>query len=110
MYRGSSVALFQEHSAIMLGLIIDVVTFAVALAAWTLATSNRNYHLFLKSVCLILGASACDLLLFIHDPILGWIIFGLGASILVYLLYVSDKIMKIQWKIMYNRCTDQLEL
>ena len=91
MYRGSSAALFQEHSAIMLGLIIDVVTFAEALVAWVLAISNRNSHLFLKRVCLILGDLACDLLLFILDPILGWIIFGLGASILVYLLYVSDK-------------------
>ena len=50
MYRGSSAALFQEHSAIMLGLIIDVVTLAEALAAWVLAISNKNSRLFLKRV------------------------------------------------------------
>ena len=87
MYQGSSAALFQEHSAIMLGLIIDVVTFAEALAAWVLATSNRNSPLFFKSVCLILGAVACDLLLFILNPILGWVILALCASTLVCLLY-----------------------
>ena len=56
------------------------------LAVWV-AASNRNSPLFFKSACLILGALACDLLLFILDPILGWVIFGLGASILVYILY-----------------------
>ena len=87
MYQGSSAAVFHEHNAIMLGLIIDVVTFTTALAAWVLATSNRNSPLFFKSVCLILGALACDLLLFILNPILGWVILALGASTLVCLLY-----------------------
>ena len=91
MYQGSGATLFHEHNAIMLGLIIDVVTFTTALAAWVLATSNRNSPLFFKSVCLILGALACDLLLFILNPILGWVIFTLGASTLVYLLYCSYK-------------------
>ena len=91
MYQGSAAALFHEHNAIMLGLIIDVVTFTTALAAWVLATSNRNSPLFFKSVCLILGALACDLLLFILNPILGWVIFALGASTLVHLLYGSYK-------------------
>ena len=50
LYRGLSAALFHEYSAIMLGLIIDVLPFTAALAAWVLATSNRNSRLFLKSV------------------------------------------------------------
>ena len=35
----------------------------------------------------MLGALACDLLLFILNPILGWVIFALGASTLVDLFY-----------------------
>ena len=102
LYQGSAAALFNEHNAIMLGLIIDVVTFTTSFAAWVLATSNRNSPLFFKSVCLILGALACDLLLFILDPILGWVIFGLGASILVYLLYGS-------YKQIFKSCQENLQ-
>ena len=57
----------------------------------SLYSTHPNTALFFKSVCLILGALACDLLLFILDPILGWVIFGLGASILIYILYGSYK-------------------
>ena len=87
VYQGSGTAPFHEHNAIMQGLIIDVVTFTTALVAWVLATSNRNSPLFFKSVCLNSGALACDLLLFILNPILGWVILALGASTLVCLLY-----------------------
>ena len=38
-----------------------------------------------------MGVLACDLLLFILNPILGWVIFALGASTLVHLLYGSYK-------------------
>ena len=53
--QGSGAALFHEHSAIMLDLIIDAVTFTTALAAWVLAISNRNSPLFFKSVSYFVG-------------------------------------------------------
>ena len=87
VYQDSGTALFHEHNAIMQGLIIDVVTFTTALVAWVLATSNRNSPLYFKSVCLISRALAYGLLLFILNPILGWVILALGASTLVCLLY-----------------------
>ena len=48
--QGSGAALFHEHNTIMLGLIIDVVSFTTALATWVLVTSNRNSPLFFKGV------------------------------------------------------------
>ncbi|KAK4593025.1 hypothetical protein RGQ29_017248 [Quercus rubra] len=88
-YPSSGAALFHKHHAIMLGLMIDLVTFTTVLVAAMLPITNRNCFHFFQKVCLFFGALACNLLIFILVPILGWVFFTFGVSILVYLLYGS---------------------
>jgi hypothetical protein len=86
-YQSSAAALFHAHSAIMVLLIIDVCTCTIALAAVILTTFNTSYLPFLKSVSLISGAFACDLLILIIVPPFGWFIFTIWVFVLVCLLY-----------------------
>jgi hypothetical protein len=86
-YQSSGAALFHAHSAIMVLLIIDVCTCTIALAAVILTTFNPSYLPFLKSVSLISGAFACDLLILIIVPPFGWFIFTIWVFVLVSLLY-----------------------
>ena len=86
-YQGSCATLFHAHSAIMVLLIIDVCSCTIALAMVTLTTFNTSYLPFLKSVSLISGAFACDLLILIIVPPFGWFIFTIWVFILVCLLY-----------------------
>ena len=86
-YQSSGATLFHAHSVIMVLLIIDVCTCTIALAAVILTTFNTSYLPFLKSVSLISGAFACDLLILIIVPPFGWFIFTIWVFILVCLLY-----------------------
>ena len=88
-YQSSGAALFHEHGAIMLLLTIDVCTCTIALATAMLQTSNPRYLPFFKSVCLISGAFASDLLLLILVPPYGWFVFVVCVFILIYLVYGS---------------------
>ena len=88
-YQSSGSALFHEHGAIMLLLTIDICTCTIALAAVMLQTSNPRYIPFFKSVCLISGAFASDLLLLILVPSFGWFVFIVCVFILIYLVYGS---------------------
>nr|POE81115.1 hypothetical protein CFP56_38036 [Quercus suber] len=88
-YPSSGATLFHKHHAIMLGLMIDLVTFTTVLVAAMLPITNRNCFLFFQKACLFFGALACNLLIFILVTILGWVFFTLGVSVLVYLLYGS---------------------
>ena len=87
-YQSSGAALFHEHGAIMLLLTTDVCTCTIALATAMLQTSNPRYLPFFKSVCLISGAFASDLLLLILPPY-GWFVFIVCLFILIYLVYGS---------------------
>ena len=66
-----------------------LITFTTILVVAMLPITNRNCFHFFQKVCLFFAALACNLLIFILVPILGWIFLTLGASILVYLLYGS---------------------
>jgi hypothetical protein len=71
----------------MVLLVIDVCTCTTALATVILTTFNIKYLYFLKSVSLVFGAFACDLLLLILVPPFGWFIFIIWVFVLVCLLY-----------------------
>ena len=88
-YQSSGATLFHEHGTILLLIIIDVFTCIVALAVTILSATNTSYHLFFKSVCLISGAFACDLLLLVLYPPFGWFIFTICVLVLIYLLHSS---------------------
>ena len=88
-HQSSGAALFHEHGTIMLLLTIDVCTCTIALAAAMLQTSNPRYIPFFKSVCLISGAFASDLLLLILFPPFGWFVFIIFVFILICLVYGS---------------------
>ncbi|KAL4632459.1 hypothetical protein ACB092_04G052400 [Castanea dentata] len=78
-YQNSNGALFQEHGVIMVLLIIDVCTGAIALAMVTLPNSHNSSLLLVEFVCLICGAIACDLLILILVPPFGWFMFIICA-------------------------------
>ena len=101
-YPSSGATLFHKHHAIMLGLMIDLVTFTTVLVAAMLPITNRNCFHFFQKVCLFFGALACNLLIFILVPILGWVFFTLGVSILVYLLYGS-------YRMIFKFCQENLK-
>ena len=88
-YQGSGATLFHTHNVIIVLLVIDVCTCTIGLATVILTTFNTKYLYFLKSVSLISGAFACDLLLLILVPPFGWFIFTICVSILACLLYGS---------------------
>ncbi|KAK4551658.1 hypothetical protein RGQ29_032318 [Quercus rubra] len=101
-YPSSGAVLFHKHHAIMLGLMIDLVTFTTVLVAAILPITKRNCFHFFQKVCLFFGALACNLLIFILVPILGWVFFTLGVSILVYLFYGS-------YRMIFKFCQENLK-
>ncbi|KAL4610460.1 hypothetical protein ACB092_08G051700 [Castanea dentata] len=56
-----------------------------------LPTSNKTHLSFFKNVFLFSGVFACDLVLLVLIPPLGWFIFIISASVLVWLFYGSNK-------------------
>ena len=79
-----------------------LVTFTTILVVAVPPITNRNCFHFFQKVCLFFGALACNLLIFILVPILGWIFLTLGASILVYLLYGS-------YRMIFKFCQENLK-
>ena len=82
--------MFDTHRAIILLVILNVCTCTISLATIiVLPTSNKTHLSFFKNVFLFSGIFACDLVLLVLIPPLGWLIFIISTSVLVWLLYGS---------------------
>ncbi|XP_030928553.1 uncharacterized protein LOC115954761 [Quercus lobata] len=92
-YQNPGVSVFDTHCAIILLLILNVCTCTISLAMIiVLPTSNKTHLSFFKNVFLFSGVFACDLVLLVLIPPLGWFIFSISVSVLVWLLYASHKL------------------
>ena len=74
---------FQTHGATMKASVIAIFFYTTALAVISQLTPNTRYLPILKHVCIIFGALACGLLLWIIVPPFGLLVLVLGLPILV---------------------------
>ncbi|KAK4592973.1 hypothetical protein RGQ29_017207 [Quercus rubra] len=82
-YQNPGVSVFDTHRAIILLLILNVCTCTISLAMIiVLPTSNKTHLSFFKNVFLFSGVFACDLVLLVLIPPLGWFIFIISTSVL----------------------------